>query len=73
MKINLKLNNLDCASCATKIEEKISKLNNVEDVFLSFALGKLTIICAEENSEKILSESSKIINDLEPDVVIEKI
>lgn len=52
MKINLKLNNLDCASCATKIEEKISKLNNVEDVFLSFALGKLTIICAEENSEK---------------------
>ena len=59
-----KLKNLDCASCASKIEDKLTKMEEVKFVNVNFATASMTI--DTDDLEKI---KSKIV-EVEPDVVI---
>ena len=58
------LNNLDCASCATKIEDSLSKLDEVKFVSVNFANSSMTI--DTENIEKVKA----LIKKLEPEVEV---
>ncbi|GHV02991.1 cadmium transporter [Clostridia bacterium] len=42
-----KIDGLDCANCAAKIEQAINKLSEVERAELNFAAGKLTVTYAD--------------------------
>lgn len=68
------LEGLNCASCASKIEERTKDINGVENVFLDFVSKKLKVeIDGDNNSDKIVMEIKNIVNNVEPDVrVIEK-
>ncbi len=61
-----KLNNLDCASCATKIEEHLTKLDEVKFVTVNFATGSMTI--DTDDLEKV----RKKISEVEPEVTVEE-
>ena len=43
MKKTYRLENLDCAACAAKMEAAISKLDGVESVSVNFIMQKLTL------------------------------
>ena len=60
-----KLNNLDCASCASKIEDSLSKLDDVKFISVSFANASMTI--DTEDIEKVKA----LIKKLEPEVEVE--
>lgn len=72
MKKIFKLEGLDCAHCASKIEEKVAKLEGVNSVIVNFITTKMTLEAVDEKFENILIEAKKIINELEPDVNIVK-
>ncbi len=74
-KFILKLNGLNCAHCAGKIEEHISKLEKIETSYLNFMNKEITIEPKNiEDKNKIIKEVSSIIKKIEPDVnVSEKI
>ncbi len=59
------LKNIDCASCAAKIEDGVRKLDDVKFVSVNFAHSTMTI--DTENFEEV----RKRIKHLEPDVEIE--
>ncbi len=61
-----KLKNLDCASCATKIEDSLTKLNEVKFVTVNFATASMTI--DSDDFEKVKSK----IAEIEPEVEIEE-
>ena len=61
-----KLKNLDCASCATKIEDSLTKLNEVKFVTVNFATASMTI--DSDDFEKV----KKKIAEIEPEVEIEE-
>jgi Cd2+/Zn2+-exporting ATPase len=61
-----KLNNLDCASCASKIENCLSKLEEVKFVTVNFANSTMTI--DTDNIEKVKSK----IKEIEPEVEVEE-
>ena len=46
MKKKFKLEDLDCANCAAKMEEAIKKIDGVNDASVSFMNQKLTIDAA---------------------------
>lgn len=73
MKKVLKLEGLDCANCAAELENRISKVDGVENVSVSFMMQRLTFECNEEILEKKLKEIKKIIKKEEPDVEVEEI
>ena len=41
--VNMKLEDLDCANCAAKMEEAIKKIPGVNDAVVSFMTQKMTI------------------------------
>ena len=68
MKKIFKLEDLDCANCANKIEEKIREIEGVKNVSVSFMAQKLSLEAPDELFEKILEEAKKIVKKIEPDV-----
>ncbi|MFP4018315.1 MAG: heavy metal translocating P-type ATPase [Bacteroidales bacterium] len=60
-----KLKNIDCASCAAKIESSVRKLDNVKFVSVNFARSTMTI--DTDNFEEV----KKRIKRVEPEVEIE--
>ncbi len=67
MKKKFKMENLECAHCAGKMEEKIKKINGVQEASISFMTQKLTIEAEEEDFEAILAEADKIVSKIESD------
>ena len=66
MKKVFKLEGLDCAHCAAKIEERVSKLEGVKSVMINFMTTKMTL--ESENMEEIVEKVKKLVNEVEPDV-----
>lgn len=67
MKKIYKLEELDCANCAAKMEAAISKIDGVESASISFMTQKLTICADENNFDSIMKKASKVIKKIEPD------
>lgn len=72
MKIKFTVENLDCANCAAKIEDAVSKINGVNSVSVSFMTLKMTLDISDENSEEILKEITKVVKKVEPDAKLIK-
>ena len=68
MKNVFKLEGLDCAHCAAKIEERVTKLEGVKSVVINFMTTKMTLESVDDNIEEIIENVKKLINEVEPDV-----
>ena len=68
MKKVFKLEGLDCAHCAAKIEERVSKLEGVKSVVINFMTTKMTLESVDENIADVVEKVKKLINEVEPDV-----
>jgi Cd2+/Zn2+-exporting ATPase len=67
MKKVFEFENLGCAHCAAKIEERINRLPEVSEATISFPMKKLYV---ETEEEHILSSLQKICSSIEPDVLL---
>lgn len=67
MKKVFKMEELECANCAAKMEAAISKLEGVEKVSISFMTQKMIIVADDEKLESIMDEAQKICRRFEPD------
>ncbi len=67
MKKKFKLEDLDCANCAAKMEEAIKKLDGVQDASVNFMQQKMTIEADEDKFDAIMQEVVKTIAKVEPD------
>lgn len=70
MKKTYKLEDLDCANCAAKMERSIAKIDGVQSVNVSFIAQKLTIEADDDKFEEIMDQVVKACKKVEPDCVI---
>ena len=70
MKKKFKLQDLDCANCAAKMEEAIKKIDGVNDATVSFMTQKMTIEADDERFDAIMDEVEKVCAKVEPDTKI---
>ena len=56
MKKKFKLQDLDCANCAAKMEEAIKKLDGVNDASVNFMMQKMTIDAEDSRFDEIMKE-----------------
>ena len=62
MKKKFKVENLDCAHCAAKMEEAIKKIPGVEDAAMNFMMQKLTLEIADDaDMNDILDKAQEAI------------
>lgn len=72
MKKVCRLDGLDCASCAAKIETAVSKIAGVSAASVNFMTTKMVIEGEDARIDEIMAEASAIVKKLEPDVVVRK-
>ena len=69
--VELVLEGLDCASCAEKINEKVMKLNNVNESSLNFVTKILKIeLVSIDSKNQVVESATKIVRKLEPGVTV---
>ena len=71
MKKKFKLQDLDCANCAAKIEEAIKRIEGVADANVSFMTQKMTIEAEESRFDEIMKEVVAVCRKVEPDCIIQ--
>lgn len=69
MKKKFKLENLDCAHCAAKMEEAINKLDGVT-ASISFMAQKLTLEAEDAAFDKAVEDAQRVISSIEKDCII---
>lgn len=67
MKKTYKLENLDCAHCAAKLEAAFNEIDGVIAASVNFMAQKLVLDMEDEKEDSILKEIEKIKNKIEPD------
>ena len=70
MKKTYRLEDLDCANCAAKMEEAIKEIHGVESASISFMSQRLTIETSEADHKQIMDKAEKACRKIEPDCVI---
>lgn len=71
MKKKFKLEDLDCANCAAKMEEAIKKLDGVTNASVSFMQQKMTIEAEDDKDfASIMDQVVKVCAKVEPDCKI---
>ena len=67
MKKVYKMEDLECAHCAAKMEAAIKKLDGVTDASVNFLTQKLTIEGDDARFDAIVKEAAAICRKVEPD------
>ena len=70
MKKTYKNNDLDCAHCAAKMEEKIKAIDGVTNANVNFIAQKLTIEAADEIFDEVVKKAALICKEVEPDCTV---
>ena len=65
-----KLDEIDCAVCAGKLEDAIKKLDGVEDAKINFLTQKLTLVADDADFDTVLDAGVKLTASIEPDCEI---
>lgn len=72
MKKTFRLEGLECANCAAKIEKAVGKLDGAMEVTVNFMTTKMIIEGEDDKMPTIIAEAEKIVKKFEPDTVMKK-
>lgn len=70
MKKVYRLEDLDCANCAAKMERAVAKIDGVNEVSISFMGQRMSIDADEGRFEEIMDNVVKVCKRVEPDCTI---
>lgn len=70
MRKSYKLQDLECANCAAKIENAIKGIEGVNDASVSFMTQKLSLDVADDQLERVMTEVEQAIHKYEPDTML---
>ncbi len=66
-----KLQDLDCANCAAKMEDAIRRIDGVQEASVSFMTQKLTITADDARFDEIMKDVVRACRRVEPDCLIQ--
>lgn len=70
MKRTFILDELDCAHCAQKAQDAVSKLDGVSSCVVNFLTMKMVYEVEDEKDSEVEAKMRKVVKDLLPDVTV---
>lgn len=70
MRKSFKLQDLDCANCAAKMEAGIQNIDGVQSATISFMTSKLVLEADDDRFNDVLDEAERVCKKIEPDCTI---
>ena len=72
MKRVYKLEGLDCADCAAKLERKLAAIEGITSANINFMTFKCTLEAEAEKMNEIIEKAMEIIKVEQPDVEVKR-
>ena len=73
MKQSFKLENLDCANCAAKMENTISHMDGVNSCKISFITQKMILDTEDDKNETIINQAKAAIKKVDRHVKVKTV
>ena len=70
MRKSFKLDEIDCANCARKLQDELAKVDGVDSVSVNFMTQKLTLSAPDERFGDVLDRVVALTAKIEPDCEI---
>ena len=70
MRKSFRLDEIDCANCARKLQDELARLDGVDAVSVNFLTQKLTLTAADERFDDVLERVVALVARVEPDCEI---
>ena len=70
MRKSFRLDEIDCANCARKLQDELATLDGVDAVSVNFLTQKLTLTAADERFNEVLGRVVALVARVEPDCEI---
>lgn len=70
MRKSFKLDEIDCANCARKLEDALNGVEGVEKASVNFMTQKLTLTAADDDFDAVLERVVDLTSQIEPDCEI---
>ena len=70
MKKSIKLEDLDCANCAAKLENAVKAIDGVERVTVSFMAQKMILEAPDDRFDDIMKQVVKTAKKVVPDCTV---
>ena len=70
MRKSFKLDEIDCANCARKLQDELARLDGVDAVSVNFMTQKLTLSAADECFDDVLERVVTLAARIEPNCEI---
>ena len=67
MKKTFKVNGIDCASCANRLEKALNRIDGVTSAVVVFATEKLVLEAPDEKFDEILDKACTVCKKIEPE------
>lgn len=67
MKKSFKMEDLDCANCAAKMERAIAEIPGVNKATVSFMAQKLVLDAEDDRFDEIVIQAVKCVKKVDPD------
>ena len=67
MKKIIRLQDLDCANCAAKMERAVKQVQGVNSVTVNFMTQKMMLDLSDTDTEQILKDIVKVCKKTDPD------
>lgn len=70
MRKSFKLDEIDCANCARKLQDKIAEVEGVQAASVNFMTQKLTLQAAYDDFDAVLDRVVARVAEVEPDCAV---
>ena len=70
MRKSFRLDEIDCANCARKLQDELAALDGVDAMSVNFMTQKLTLSAADERFDEVLDRVVALAARVEPDCEI---
>ena len=70
MRKSFRLDEIDCANCARKLQDELVRLDGVDAVSVNFMTQKLTLTATDERFDEVLDRVIALVARVEPDCEI---
>ena len=70
MKRVFKIEDVDCANCAAKMERMAAKLDGVNEVSINFMAQRITIDAVDEKFNEVVDEIEKVMKKVDKEAHI---
>ena len=70
MRKSFRLDEIDCANCARKLQDALARVEGVTSVSVNFMTQKMTLEAADDQFDAVLDRVIRLASRIEPDCEI---